>query len=308
MTEADEWPLVSVVIPTRARPELLRRALGSVLGQQYAGQIECVVIHDGEDPRPGEALHAGGRRVVALRNHRATGAAGARNCGILAARGKFVALCDDDDIWLPHKLKSQIELLATDPSAVGVGGGFLLRHGDRTTVKRPSEARITHKHLLRSRMADVHPSTLVMRRDFILDGIGLLDEEVPGSYGEDYDWLLRATKLGDLLVLRHPVAEVLWHSGSFFTGQWETITRAIQYLLAKHPDLRTDPKGLARLYGRLAFAQAALGNRGEARRLALACLREHPRQGRAYVALAVGAGAVTPALAIRFANSRGRGL
>lgn len=308
MTADGRYPSVSVVIPTKGRPGLLRRTVGSVLGQEYAGPIECVVVHDGEDPAPGESVHAGGRRVVPLRNDRTPGAAGARNCGLLAASGDLVALCDDDDIWLPGKLRAQAEQLTADPTAVGSGGGFVLRHGARTTVKTPRVTRMTHRHLLRSRMAEVHPSTLVLHRDVVLKHVGLLDEQVPGSYGEDYDWLLRATTHGDVLVLPHPLAEVLWHPGSFFGGQWEMVSRAILYLLDKHPDLASEPKGLARMYGRLAFAQAALGHRAEARRWAVACLRQHPREGRAYVALAVGAGAIRPRVAVRLANSRGRGL
>ena len=308
MTAGPESPSVSVIIPTRGRPELLRHAIGSVLGQAYGGLIECIVVHDGEDPPAGESMNAGGRLIVALRNDRNPGAAGARNCGFLKASGDLVALCDDDDVWLPGKLRSQVALLASDADAVGAGGGFLLRHGTRTTVKTPRITRMTHGHLLRSRVAEVHPSTLLLRRNLLLERVGLLDEHVPGSYGEDYDWLLRATRHGDFVILAQPLAEVLWHPGSYFGGQWQTVSDAIEYLLAKHPDLATDPRGAARLYGRLAFSHAAMGHRAEARRWAMACLRKHPREARAYVALAVGAGAIRPRVAVRLANARGRGL
>lgn len=301
-------PSVSVVIPTRSRPELLRKAVTSVLGQEYAGSIECLVVHDGEDPAAWEQLSAGHRRVVSLRNSRSQGAAGARNCGLLAATGDLVALCDDDDVWLPGKLAAQVPRLLEDEGAIGCGGGFVLRQERRTAVKVPTVRTVTHEHLTRSRVADMHPSTLLMRRRPLLENAGLFDEEVPGSYGEDYDWLLRATRRGHVVVVPQPLAEVLWHQGSFFAGQWDTISRAILYLLDKHPDLSLEPRGAARLYGRLAFAQAALGNRGEARRWALRSLRQHPGERRAYVALAAGSGALRPALAMRLANAAGKGL
>ncbi len=299
---------VSVVIPTKGRPELLRRAVSSVLAQEYDGTIECIVVHDGEDPAPGEALTSGRRRVIPLRNDRTQGAAGARNCGFLQATGEYLALCDDDDLWLPGKLAAQVAQLARHPEAIGSGGGFLLRQGERTSVKTPRMTRVTHADLLRSRVADVHPSTLVFRRERLLQQAGLLDEQIPGSYGEDYDWLLRATHHGDVVTVQKPVAEILWHQGSFFSGQWRTISEAILYLLAKHPDLKTDPQGVARLYGRLAFAYAALGRREEARHYAVASIKAWPRQRRAYIALAAGSGALRPSVAMRIVNLAGKGL
>ncbi|HEV2893829.1 MAG TPA: glycosyltransferase family A protein, partial [Actinomycetota bacterium] len=97
---AAETPPVSVVVPTRDRPELLRRAVTAILEQTYQGPIECVVVFDQSDPDlPWGALPAG-RRLVLVRNQRTPGLAGARNSGILAATGELVAFCDDDDEWL----------------------------------------------------------------------------------------------------------------------------------------------------------------------------------------------------------------
>jgi len=301
-------PSVSVVIPTRARPELLRRAVASVLGQEYDGVVECVVVHDGEDPGPGETLQSGRRRVVAVRNQRRRGAAAARNHGLLHAKGDYVALCDDDDVWLPGKLARQVEQLEADASALGSCGAFVVRQDDRTTTRLPGLTRVRHADLLRSRVATVHPSTLVFRRERLLTEVGLFDEDVPGSYGEDYDWLLRATRVGDIATVGVPLAEVLWHSGSFFTGQWATIAQAIQYLLDKHDDLRADPKGSARLYGRLAFAQAALGDRNSARRHAKAALAADRKEMRAYLALAASVGVLSPTWAMKVANAAGKAL
>lgn len=301
-------PGVSVVVPTRARPAMLERAVESALAQDHPGVVEVVVVHDGEDPGQHEARDTGDRRVVPLRNDRARGAAGARNCGLLAATQPLVALCDDDDVWLPGKLSAQLAALRAEPAAIGCGGGWQLRQGDATTPKVPALDRVTHADLLRSRVADVHPSTLVLHRERLLSSVGLLDEQVPGSYGEDYDWLLRATTVGDLVVVRRPLAEVLWHEGSYFGGDWETTARAIRYLLDKHPDLAAHPRGRARLLGRLAFAHAALGRRRPALQHAVAALRSDPRERRAYLALAAGLGVARPATLVRLANAAGKGL
>ena len=120
-------PLVSVVVPTRDRPELLRRAVTAILGQTYGGPIECVVVFDQSDPDLPWADLPPGRTLVVVRNDRSPGLAGARNSGILAATGELVAFCDDDDEWLPEKLTRQVARLLATPSAAVATTGILVR-------------------------------------------------------------------------------------------------------------------------------------------------------------------------------------
>lgn len=302
---------VSVVIPTRDRPEMLRRAVASVLEQDYPGAVEVVVVQDRPDPdapEPTFPIRRADRSVRLLANHDAPGAAATRNIGLRAATGDLVALCDDDDVWLPGKLADQVAALQASPAAIGCGTGYVLVQGEQRVTRIPDVSEMTHSALLRSRVADVHPSSLVFHRELLIERVGLLDEQVPGSYGEDYDWLLRATTVGPVLALQAPYVEVLWHPGSFFTGQWQVIAEAISYLLAKHPDFRSEPQGLARLYGRLAFAYASLGDRAAARHWAVRTLQVSPKEKRGYVALAAGLRLLPPATAAKLANARGRGI
>jgi hypothetical protein len=138
--------------------------------------------------------------------------------------------------------------------------------------------------------------------------VGLIDEEIPGSYGEDYDWLLRAARIGPIEVVRAPLVRAHWHRSSFFADRWRTIVEAIQYLLRKHPEFRSDPRGRARLYGRLAFANAAAGDRAQARRWAWRTIRLDPRERRAYLALAVASRVVSAESLLNLANRFGRGI
>jgi glycosyltransferase involved in cell wall biosynthesis len=117
-----DLPLVSVVIPTRDRPELVRRAVASVLAQTYAGDIECIVVADqAEAPRELPEPARPGRAVAVIDNGRTPGLAGARNTGILASRAPLLAFLDDDDEWLPEKLERQAAVLAREPEAGLVG-------------------------------------------------------------------------------------------------------------------------------------------------------------------------------------------
>lgn len=100
---------VTAVIPTRNRPELVLRAVRSALGQSYR-ELEVIVVVDGPDPQTVEALGTirdDRLRVIAL--PRPGGAQAARNTGIRAARGSWIALLDDDDEWLPQKIAQQVQ-------------------------------------------------------------------------------------------------------------------------------------------------------------------------------------------------------
>ena len=117
---------------------------------------------------------------------------------------------------------------------------------------------------------------MLARRRQLLDDIGLVDEEIPGSYAEDYEWLLRASRLGPVLAVAEPLAVIHWHQSSFFADRWRTIISALTYLVDKHQDLQGEPSGLARIYGQIAFAHAALGERRPARRWARRTLSLNP--------------------------------
>jgi hypothetical protein len=301
-------PTASVVIGTKDRAELFARSLAAVLDQDYPGTIECIVVYDSE-PYPGVVdVPDGDRRIVTMRNERSPGLAGARNTGILAASGEFLAFCDDDDVWYPAKLRRQVEVLRASPTASVVGCDIEIDHdGVRTTRSVPIPV-VRRADLVRDRITEVHPSSVLCRLETVRSNDVLVDERLPGSYGEDYDWLLRMTAFGDI----HRVAEVLvtiyWHRTSFFASRWTTIAEACGYLLAKHPEIRADPQGMARLEAKRAFALAASGDRRGGARSALQALRRHPTEQRAWAALVASSGLVSAERIQGWAQARGRGI
>jgi len=110
--------LVSVVIPTLKRPQLLLRAIRSVL-QQTHRELEVIVIVDRPDPDTADALRSvADPRVRLFENPKPVTAAGARNAGAEQAKGEWVAFLDDDDEWLPSKLEKQLLLAAGNPSTL----------------------------------------------------------------------------------------------------------------------------------------------------------------------------------------------
>jgi glycosyltransferase involved in cell wall biosynthesis len=101
-------PLVSAIIPTHGRPHCLRRAVRSALGQSWSN-LEILVIVDGPDAATMAHLAAlGSARVRVVVLEQGVGAAEARNIGVRAARGEWIAFLDDDDEWLPRKIERQM--------------------------------------------------------------------------------------------------------------------------------------------------------------------------------------------------------
>jgi hypothetical protein len=145
------------------------------------------------------------------------------------------------------------------------------------------------------------------RRSFY-DTIGEVDEAIPGSYGEDYDWLIRAARQGPIAVVAEPLVTVRWGKQSYFADRWQTIIDANDYLVAKHPEFSGSSIGLSRLHGRKAICLAALHRYREARVWALRALRLNPRDRRAYLALLLSTRVVSVDFAVRTANRTGRGL
>lgn len=310
-SETSVLPDVDVVIATHNRPELLRIALQAVLNQSYAGKITCYLVFDQSEPDLSLALQEPTREVVVTTNaHRTPGLAGARNTGILAGHGTYVAFCDDDDEWLPEKVALQVEaLLRTGrPTAVtGIVVVYSENGAEHESVRIPSQADMTLSELVRNRVMEAHPSSVMVSRQILIDEIGLVDEEIPGSYAEDFDWILRAGEAGDFAVVEEALVRVRWGQ-SLFSSRWKTIVEAIDYLIAKHPVFLDSRQGLGRLYGRQAFALAALGQRRDALRKSAEVWKLNPREKRAYLSAAVALGLTSAPWLMNQAHKRGRGI
>jgi glycosyltransferase involved in cell wall biosynthesis len=302
-----EWPMVSVVVPTVNRPDQLRRAVETILAQDYPGELECIIVFDGTEPAAPDLPVPARRQVRTLVNNRTKGLAGNRNTGYLDASGSYVATCDDDDEWRPAKIRTQVSLLRTRRDASLCATGIVIRNNDRDIERLAPSSDLTFAGLLRERHMEVHPSSFLFDRSVIERGL-LVDEELPGGYGEDYEWLLRAARTGPVVCVPDPLTVVHWHDTSFFLSRWPTIEAALTYLLQAVPEFEQDPAGLARIEGQLAFANAAMGNRRRAVRLAGRSLRRSRRVRQSYAALLVACRLVNADRVVSMARRFGRGI
>ena len=303
------WPDVSVIITTRGRPELVRQTIATVVAQTYPGDIDCIVVHDQEPPDPALAgLGTAQHQVRAVANTRSPGLAGARNAGLGHVRGQYVATCDDDDLWHPEKLVLQISRLLDEPDLLAVGSGIRLLLPDNKVQDWPGRAeRISYQFLLRNRVKELHSSTLVMRRDAFVT-VGEYDEKLPYGYAEDYDWVLRLAKAGQLGLVTQPLADIRKNAASYYQGGSEKVAAGLEYLMAKHPDIAVSRRGRARMLGQIAFAQSSLGERGLALHYTLRSLASWPMAPHPYIALAHIVTGVQPEHLLRAARLMRRDL
>lgn len=204
-------PCVSVVIPTHNRAHLVPRAIDSVLAQTFS-DFELIVVDDGSTDRTVEVV-AGFKdsriRVLCLAGN--GGVSRARNAGIQAARGAWVAFLDSDDEWLPRKIELQLALLegGNDPRATVA---YCLCEQDDGATKRilPSSGLLPEGDVLDHLLKGQRPPTasaFVVKRSALLDVDGF-DEGFPSS--NDIDLWLRLAQasnrfvaVNEVLVIKH---------------------------------------------------------------------------------------------------------
>jgi FkbM family methyltransferase len=230
-------PLVSVIVPTHNRPESLKFAVVSVLNQTYSN-IEIIVVNDAGEPVDDllRSLNLRGS-IVSLRHDQNKGPAAARNTGLRAARGKYIAYLDDDDIYF----RDHIEVLVTalEGSAYHVAHtqaqrSHQVRQGGRyveVNRSQPYTCSVTHDQLL---VRNLVPTLCIMHEKACIDEIGYFDETLKTH--EDWDLWIRMSKKFDFLHIPKFTAQVTWRTdGTTTTSQrQQTFLDAPQRIYQKY--------------------------------------------------------------------------
>ncbi|HEX8626857.1 MAG TPA: glycosyltransferase, partial [Catenuloplanes sp.] len=275
------------------------------------GEVRIVVVYDQTEP---DYLLASTDEppVLVLTNWRTPGLAGARNTGILSLETDLVAFCDDDDAWQPDKLRRQVAALLAEPDAEFAACAIEVEYEGNTTPRLAGRSRVTVDELARSRMAMLHSSSFLARREAFTagegDGIGLVAEDAPGSQNEDWDLLLRAARRAPIVHLDEPLVRVLWGRTSHYAYEYATKISSLRWMMARHPEISGCRPGAARVYGQLACWSAAQGNRGQAWEFTKEAVRANWKEPRTAIALAAMTGAVKVENVLAALHKRGRGI
>lgn len=198
--------LVSVVIPAYNCGAYIALAVQSALDQDYPNK-EVIVVDDGSTDNTAEVLAGFGQRIVVVRQPN-SGVAAARNCGMQTARGELIALLDADDLWLPGKLRKQVEYLSAHPELGGVycawrewrsdaNGEFTVPHLSSHDTERAGIEPQGSGWLYNKLFLDpiIHTTTLLMRRE-IMEQVGKFDHAL--RRGQDYDYWFRMSRLAPI--------------------------------------------------------------------------------------------------------------
>ena len=222
-----EMPVVSVVIPTYNRGSLAGRAVESVLAQTFQ-DFEIIVVDDGSNDNTESVVKAFcDPRVRYIHHEENRGGSAARNTGIKAARGAYIAFLDSDDEWLPEKLQSQLDTLQELPPCWGGGcTGFWLVEGT-SVVERTPDLPPNLSNWLLAHCPLSAGSTLMVRKE-ILGKIGYFDESLPRH--QDWDLLLRLAENYKLAMVKAPL--VKRHVGDLPPA--DKVREAKEKLLAKY--------------------------------------------------------------------------
>jgi len=258
---SNDTPLpVSVVIPAYDAGRFVAKAVATALAQTRP-VLEVIVVDDGSRDDTAAVARAAGATVISQRN---AGPGAARNAGVRAARGSWIAFLDADDAWHPEKLERQwaahercpeAQLLATDfvlisPSGASAPAVLRTHRAYRETPKRElSDATvwIDRQDAARGLVAGqfLCPSTVIVARE-LAEAVpfaepGRLPPDGVWHIAEDLEWYLRALRLTDVVVLEAPLADYLAHPGS---RSWRT--GPVRYGDTKLADaVRADPQSYA---------------------------------------------------------------
>jgi glycosyltransferase involved in cell wall biosynthesis len=183
---SNDVALVSVVIPTYNSSSFVSEAINSVLAQTYS-RVEVVVVNDGSTDNTEAVLASYGDRIKAVTQVN-SGTSAARNTGIGASSGQFVAFLDHDDLWSPSKLTLQMALLKKHPEMgmVYCGRQFFNHYTGQVTSKHPAEPQMGIHDFLALKAIALQ-SVVIPRA--VLNDVGLFDVTISGA--DDWEMCLR---------------------------------------------------------------------------------------------------------------------
>ena len=258
MTTGAGGPELSVVIPTYRRPDLLRRCLASLAGQDAdPGRFEIVVVDDGSGDETGAVL-ATSPGVLALAQPANAGPAAARNRGIHAARGRLVLFLDDDIAAAPDLVTTHLALHAAagDDRLLGVLGRVdwdpsltvtpFMHWLDRSGLQFGYDTWL-REGPVEPAYAAFYTANLSMHRDVLVESGGF-DERFPYAAFEDIELAYRLAGLGFHLDYR-PAAQA-FHTRAMaledFSRRMEKVGESAELLRAASPDFPLDDAELRR--------------------------------------------------------------
>ncbi len=257
-------PLLSIIIPTHNRPQLVMRAVKSAL-EQTIDELEVIVVDDGSTQPPN--LPSDDHRLRTIRLSKPRGGAAARNVGTEAACGRWVAYLDDDDLLLPHMATVSLKALSepTLPTPVAVISGL---------EEINSQGQVIHKRIpppLRPRGAHFSLEELEQGYSYNTKQTLVVEREVIQQIG-GWDETFRSRVHTELFLRLNPVCSIIGlpivtyqlcaHEGERVSRDKKLRQESFQRLIQKHePIFKAHPKMFADFVCQQAYMCNKLGQK-----------------------------------------------
>jgi glycosyltransferase involved in cell wall biosynthesis len=286
-------PSISVVLPTRNRAGLLRRAIDSVLAQTWR-DFELIVVDDASsDDTPALLGALAEPRLRVIRREANAGAAAARNAGIAVARGAYVAFIDDDDFWLVQKLDKQVDALRrAGPECGWCVTGHLRFDRDRP-LAYVGAGRYEHLDYHAGLGPEGPDWSLIatpgwlLRRD-VLRQAGMFDERIRSW--DDWELGLRLSRVTRRVLVDEPLWVQDWVAGSGLTRAERVRAGDLRLIMKTHGSLwARRPRVAARHWRMIGRAESLYDPAPAGRDALLASLRLWPFDLKTWAALGVTA-------------------
>jgi len=264
-------PAVSVVLPTYNRSQTLERAVRSVLAQSFS-DLELIVVDDGSTDDTGKLardLAGGDKRIRYIRHDTNYGQSRARNTGIEASGGSYIAFQDSDDEWLPDKLKRQVDEMRSSPPAVGMVYCLMWRVAPegrdvfRARKFGPGDADLYRQGLMYA-FRGIGIQSCLFRHE-VFDRCGIFDEQMKAM--EDMELLIRVALRYRFSCIDEPLL-LYYRTPDGVSQDHLRNLGAAQYILEKYrSDIRADRQVFAMQYRRIGKLMKKVGRLSEARNL-----------------------------------------
>jgi len=277
-------PLVSVIIPAYNASNWIAETISSVIAQDFI-KYEIIVVNDGSTDDT-EAVVARFKEKVQCIYKLNGGQASARNVGIRAARGKYLAFVDADDLWTKDKLGLQVELLAATDAAWVYSDAFAFdgRSG-RILYKLSRMLRQYDGDILKPLfLSDFIPSPTPVIRRSVFEKAGLFNGKNNMRNREDWDMWLRIAAIYPVALIPQPLAYYRVHSTSVTGGEdsfikMQSCLAVVEEAVLREPIRLESLKNLAlsHVYIGMGRSLAMRGQTASARRMFLKAIRLTPR-------------------------------
>lgn len=239
--------MVSAIITTHNRKVLLRRAIESVLKQTYT-DIECIVVDDASTDGTSEVCTMYPVQYIHIPKEESHGGNYARNLGIKAAKGEYIAFLDDDDYWLPEKTEKQLRLIRDKKCRLvycGIKIEAITKEGTNYIDVKPNplfQGELQNKIL--QTICCCTSSTMMVSKEILFD-VGLFDEAL--LFWQDYELTIRLAQKTSFYYVNESLCvyrkDIL--DSNRLTNKYFGWKKSVNYIHHKHK----------KLYDRLTFKE-----------------------------------------------------